>query len=69
LKQIFYIFRNNILHLSNFESISTVIFVHFLTKTNDIHSFKLIQYINTMKIAKNKKDEYVNKLTTSMLTA
>jgi len=40
-----------------------------LTKRNDIHSFKLIKYVDTMKIAKNKKDESVNKLTTSMLIA
>jgi len=40
-----------------------------LTKRNNIHSFKLIEYIDTMKIAKNKKDEYVNKLTSSMLIA
>jgi len=40
----------------------------FLTKLNDIHSFKLIEYIDIIsKFAKNKKDEYVNKLTTSML--
>jgi len=40
-----------------------------LTKRKNIHSFKLIEYIDTMKIAKNKNDESVNKLTTSMLIA
>jgi len=41
----------------------------FLTKRNNIHSFKLIEYVDTMKIAKSKKDEPVNKLTSSMLIA
>jgi len=43
----------------------------FLTKINDIHSLKLIEYVDTIqsKFAKNKKEEYVNKLTTSMLIA
>jgi len=41
----------------------------FLTKINDIHSFKLIEYIDKCKFAKNKKDESTNKLTTSMLIA
>jgi len=42
-----------------------------LTKINDIHSFKLIEYMiqYKSKFAKNKKDEFVNKLITSMLKA
>jgi len=39
----------------------------FLQKQNDIHSFKLIEYIRN--IAKNVKGESVNKLTTLKLIA
>jgi len=41
----------------------------FIIKRNNIHSFKLIEYIDMMNIAKSKKGEPVNKLTTSMLIA
>jgi len=44
----------------------------FFTKTKDIHSFKLIEYIrdkNIINIAKNVKDESTNKLTTPKLIA
>jgi len=41
------------------------------TNINDIHSFKLIEYMDKykFKVVKNKKDKYANKLTTSMLIA
>jgi len=41
----------------------------FLTKINDIHSFKSIEYIDTIQIAKKKKDESANELTISMSIA
>ena len=37
--------------------------------TNNIHSFKLIEYIDAIQIRQKQMDEYVNKLTTSMLIA
>jgi len=47
-------------HVENCE----ILFNHtfFFTKRNDIRSFKLIEYIDTMKIAKNKKDESASML-------
>jgi len=41
-------------------------FIFFLQKQNDIHSFKLIEYIR-INIAKNVKDESAKKLTTPKL--
>ena len=50
---------------------SIIVFL-FLQKQNNIHSFKLIEYIrynNIINIAKNVKDETANKLTASKLIA
>jgi len=46
------------------------VFLFYFNKSNDIHLFKLVEYIRikqAFNIAKNENNEYANKLTTSKL--